>query len=257
MTRPRFSRPASRGARSAKSSTSRRDACSGSREKETNDDNEATRTCRRRPAGRRTTARNRRAGGRTGPDHDPHGEPRLGWRRNDGRPDERPDGRRNDDARVVRADGRHPRPDGRERRRELRADGCHACSASPDPLTLPTPRAPATVGALVPHSQRQLTGLSALRVRVTAMNARRALAISIVAIIVVIAGCSSSAPSASGPASSSASPSGQLTRTSDGGQVTVVVDWAGPSAGAVFHVTLDTHAVDLDPLDLTDAVLRN
>lgn len=95
------------------------------------------------------------------------------------------------------------------------------------------------------------------------MNARRALAISIVAIIVVIAGCSSSAPSASGPASSSASPSGQpspsgqLTRTSDGGQVTVVVDWAGPSAGAVFHVTLDTHAVDLDPLDLTDAVLRN
>ena len=89
------------------------------------------------------------------------------------------------------------------------------------------------------------------------MNARRALAVSIVAIIVVIAGCSSSAPSASGPASSSASPSGQLTRTSDGGQVTVVVDWAGPSAGAAFHVTLDTHAVDLDPLDLTDAVLRN
>jgi hypothetical protein len=39
--------------------------------------------------------------------------------------------------------------------------------------------------------------------------------------------------------------------------VTVVVDWAGPSAGAVFHVTLDTHAVDLDPLDLTDAVLQN
>jgi len=95
------------------------------------------------------------------------------------------------------------------------------------------------------------------------VNARRALAISIVAIIVAIAGCSSSAPSASGPASSSAgpsgqpSPSGQLTRTSDGGQVTVVVDWAGPSAGAVFHVTLDTHSVDLDPLDLTDAVLRN
>ena len=95
------------------------------------------------------------------------------------------------------------------------------------------------------------------------MNARRALAVSIVAIIVLIAGCSSTAPSASGPASSSASPSGQpspsgqLTRTSDGGQVTVVVDWAGPSAGAAFHVTLDTHAVDLDPLDLTDAVLRN
>lgn len=95
------------------------------------------------------------------------------------------------------------------------------------------------------------------------MNARRAVAVSMVAIVVLIAGCSSSAPSASGLASSSASPSGrpspsgQLTRTSDGGQVTVVVDWAGPLAGAVFHVTLDTHAVDLDPLDLTDAVLQN
>jgi hypothetical protein len=39
--------------------------------------------------------------------------------------------------------------------------------------------------------------------------------------------------------------------------VTVVVDWAGPDDGAVFDVTLDTHSVDLDGLDLSDAVLRN
>ncbi len=48
-----------------------------------------------------------------------------------------------------------------------------------------------------------------------------------------------------------------MTQTSDAGQVTVVVDWAGPAAGAVFDVTLDTHSVDLDALDLADATLRN
>lgn len=50
---------------------------------------------------------------------------------------------------------------------------------------------------------------------------------------------------------------GQMTRTSDGGQVTVVVDWAGPAGGAIFDVTLDTHSVDLDALDLASATLRN
>ena len=39
--------------------------------------------------------------------------------------------------------------------------------------------------------------------------------------------------------------------------MTVVVAWAGPAAGAVFDVTLDTHSVDLDALDLSDAILRN
>jgi hypothetical protein len=37
----------------------------------------------------------------------------------------------------------------------------------------------------------------------------------------------------------------------------VVADWAGPADGAVFEVTLDTHSIDLDGLDLADAVLRN
>ncbi|HEX7949565.1 MAG TPA: hypothetical protein VF494_04380 [Candidatus Limnocylindrales bacterium] len=48
-----------------------------------------------------------------------------------------------------------------------------------------------------------------------------------------------------------------MTRTSEGGQVTVVVEWAGPSAGAAFDVKLDTHTVDLDGLDLANATLRN
>jgi hypothetical protein len=48
-----------------------------------------------------------------------------------------------------------------------------------------------------------------------------------------------------------------MTQTSDGGQVTVVVKWAGPAAGAVFDLQLDTHSVDLDVLDLSDAILRN
>lgn len=66
-----------------------------------------------------------------------------------------------------------------------------------------------------------------------------------------------SVPAASaGPAGSGGEPVG-LTRTSEGGQVTVVVEWPGPEAGTVFEVALDTHSVDLDALDLTDAVLRN
>lgn len=51
-------------------------------------------------------------------------------------------------------------------------------------------------------------------------------------------------------------PSG-ATQTSDGGQVTVVASWGGPSSGAVFDLKLDTHSVDLDALDLSDAQLRN
>lgn len=95
------------------------------------------------------------------------------------------------------------------------------------------------------------------------MNVRRAFAVSMVAIIALIAGCSSSTPAAPGPTVNSAGSSGQpgstgqLTRSSDGGQVTIVVNWAGPSAGPVFDVALDTHSVDLDAIDLTDTLLRN
>lgn len=39
--------------------------------------------------------------------------------------------------------------------------------------------------------------------------------------------------------------------------MTVVATWGGPAAGAVFDLALDTHSVDLDAIDLADAVLRN
>jgi hypothetical protein len=66
------------------------------------------------------------------------------------------------------------------------------------------------------------------------------------------------APAAPNPASDPAPVAGGgRTQVVDGGQVTVRVSWAGPSAGPVFDVTLDTHAVDLDGYDLTGlATLR-
>ena len=98
------------------------------------------------------------------------------------------------------------------------------------------------------------------------MTVQRAILASIV---FLVAACSSSAPpdsaarstsvgaSSPAPTTQSADASSQQTQTSDGGQVTVVVDWAGPASGAAFEVTLDTHSVDLDALDLTDATLQN
>ena len=84
------------------------------------------------------------------------------------------------------------------------------------------------------------------------------------ATILLLAGCSSSTPLASGSSpsasidqGSSAPAVGGTTQTSDGGQVTVVVRWAGPATGAVFDVQFDTHSVDLDALDLSNAILRN
>lgn len=95
------------------------------------------------------------------------------------------------------------------------------------------------------------------------MNRNRILPASLVAAILLLAGCSSSTPPSSVstvPASAATGSTPALsgtTQTSDGGQVTVVVDWAGPVAGAVFEIKLDTHSIDLDALDLADAVLRN
>ena len=91
------------------------------------------------------------------------------------------------------------------------------------------------------------------------MNVRR-LAAVILPVMLVISACSAASSAASAPVSSPgepAIPASDSTRTSEGGQVTAVVDWAGPDAGAVFEVTLDTHSVELDALDLSDAVLRN
>ena len=68
-------------------------------------------------------------------------------------------------------------------------------------------------------------------------------------------GAGSSAAAATGP-SSRPLPS-PITRTNEGGAVTIAVSWQGPQAGLVFTVAMDTHAVDLDGYDLrTLAVLR-
>jgi hypothetical protein len=85
----------------------------------------------------------------------------------------------------------------------------------------------------------------------------RTLAAVILPVTLLISACSTTGSSASAPVSSPGESASASTRTSEGGQVTVVVDWAGPDAGAVLDVALDTHSVDLDPLDLSDAVLRN
>jgi len=103
--------------------------------------------------------------------------------------------------------------------------------------------------------QPRLTRLSGSTDIVSSMNAPRALPRLFAAIVVVAAACSS-APATSAPAPSPVQ-TGQMTQTSDGGQVTVVVDWAGPAGGAVFDVKLDTHSVDLDALDLSNATLGN
>ncbi len=88
------------------------------------------------------------------------------------------------------------------------------------------------------------------------MNVRM-LAVLLLSVAVLLSGCSAASPTASETASSPRDSASATTRTSEGGQVTAVVDWAGPDEGAVFDVSLDTHSVDLDALDLADAVLRN
>lgn len=79
-------------------------------------------------------------------------------------------------------------------------------------------------------------------------------------LVLVVAGCAAAATPGV-PASSPTSPpvpaAFESTQRSDGGDVTVEVTWPGPAAGAVFDVKLDTHSVDLDGLDLSDAVLTN
>ncbi len=50
---------------------------------------------------------------------------------------------------------------------------------------------------------------------------------------------------------------GAMIQTNEGGQVTIKVTWQGKSAGPVFTVEMDTHAVNLDSYDLRQlAVLR-
>ena len=80
--------------------------------------------------------------------------------------------------------------------------------------------------------------------------------------VIVLTAVLLSACTGAGPASAPAAAAGSGSapggvKTSDGGQVTATVNWAGPAAGAAFDVKLDTHSIDLDALDLSNAVLRN
>jgi hypothetical protein len=77
---------------------------------------------------------------------------------------------------------------------------------------------------------------------------------------VLVLGCGSTSTSPRPPASepsSSAEIGFERTQTNESGEVTVEVTWDGPTAGAVFEVKLDTHSVDLDGLDLSQAELTN
>lgn len=89
------------------------------------------------------------------------------------------------------------------------------------------------------------------------MNRERTIPGFFVAIVMLVAACSSSTPGTPAPPGASANPTRSMTRINEGGQVTVVVDWGGPASGAAFDVKLDTHSVDLDALDLANATLRN
>lgn len=81
-------------------------------------------------------------------------------------------------------------------------------------------------------------------------------------VMTVVGACGGTTPpsataQASAVASASKQPAGSATQTDEGGQVTVIATWSGPAAGAAIDVTLDTHSVDLDGLDLADAIMRN
>lgn len=62
----------------------------------------------------------------------------------------------------------------------------------------------------------------------------------------------SEATAAGVPAGAPFSPAAQ---TNEGGQVTVEVSWSNPSGEPVFQVTMNTHSVDLDRVDLRQLAL--
>ncbi len=83
--------------------------------------------------------------------------------------------------------------------------------------------------------------------------------IAVLVLVVVGAGLVLWVLNASGTTRSTGAPTeaSGMTRTSEGGQVTIKVTWQGRNAGPVFTVEMDTHAVDLDSYDLRQlAVLR-
>ena len=86
-------------------------------------------------------------------------------------------------------------------------------------------------------------------------------------VVVVTVGCSKGFTSggeglpatAATAAASSAGPTNGVTQSSDGGSVTIDVEWLGRDGDRLsFAVTMNTHSVDLDEYDLEElAVLRD
>ena len=84
-----------------------------------------------------------------------------------------------------------------------------------------------------------------------------AVAVVTVAVLLRVALVFWNTPSPAPPADTApaAAVSGAVTQTNEGGQVTIKATWQGPSAGPIFDVVLDTHAVDLDGYDLQQLAL--
>jgi hypothetical protein len=80
---------------------------------------------------------------------------------------------------------------------------------------------------------------------------------SLLGVALALTACGGTAGTPGQSSAEAASSSTGVLRTSEGGMVTVAASWLGSGAGATFDVKLDTHSVDLDALDLSDAVLRN
>jgi len=84
----------------------------------------------------------------------------------------------------------------------------------------------------------------------------------VLVIIAVLAGAAlwiwrTAAPTQPASSVSTAALSAGTIQTSEGGQVTIAATWQGNSAGPIFQVAMNTHAVDLDGYDLKQlAALR-
>jgi hypothetical protein len=85
-----------------------------------------------------------------------------------------------------------------------------------------------------------------------ATTSRVRVSVITLAVLVVITGLVFWARNASGTTSNTttATQSGAMTQTNGDGQITIKVTWRGRSAGPVFSMEMDTHAVDLDGYDL-------
>jgi len=86
----------------------------------------------------------------------------------------------------------------------------------------------------------------------------RLLRATLLTIPLAVASCTGTSATPTLAPSGPASPASVgVTKSSEGGQVTVEATWRGPAAGATLDIKLDTHSVDLDALSFSDAVLRN